>query len=241
MWRVLLCRLLGLLHRDGAAEGQSLSFGRPPAQSLQCCCCKLVCSTRSVFKHVVYLSSAACVLQDSVGEEGEAVDNLGAMGWRLGVPMCKISRDRHGPKGQWVRRRGCGKEILGEVVGERYCIVPSPASHTHTPFFLTSLRRCSCSLAPPCTRAMCLPSNGENVPRLGRCRDIPSSPPPSPCPRLPILQPHPQIPPPITTTTVATTTPTRATTEVKACHQATRELLRQTAHTAATPNNVLHT
>ena len=38
-------------------------------------------------------------------EEGEAVANLGAMGWRLGVPMCKVSRDRHGPKGQWVREK----------------------------------------------------------------------------------------------------------------------------------------
>eukprot|EP00752_Nemacystus_decipiens_P004560 g4162.t1 len=42
-------------------------------------------------------------IEESIGEEGEAVASLGAMGWRLGVPMCKVSRDRYGPKGQWVR------------------------------------------------------------------------------------------------------------------------------------------
>lgn len=52
-------------------------------------------------------------MQDSFGEDGEAVVNMGAMGWRLGVPMCKVMRDRHGPKGQWVREiseRGRGEE-----------------------------------------------------------------------------------------------------------------------------------
>ncbi|CAM9095482.1 unnamed protein product [Pylaiella littoralis] len=43
-------------------------------------------------------------IEEAMGqEEGEAVANLGAMGWRLGVPMCKVMRDRFGPKGQWVR------------------------------------------------------------------------------------------------------------------------------------------
>lgn len=41
--------------------------------------------------------------QESIGE-GVVLD-LGAMGWRLGVPMCKVMRDRWGPKGQWVRSR----------------------------------------------------------------------------------------------------------------------------------------
>lgn len=38
--------------------------------------------------------------QESIGDE--AVTDIGAMGWRLGVPMCKIMKDRWGPKGQWV-------------------------------------------------------------------------------------------------------------------------------------------
>lgn len=29
--------------------------------------------------------------------------DLGSMGWRLGLPMCKVKSDRHGSKGQWVR------------------------------------------------------------------------------------------------------------------------------------------
>lgn len=40
--------------------------------------------------------------QEAIGEE--AVVDMGSMGWRLGVPMCKIMEDRHGPKGQWVRK-----------------------------------------------------------------------------------------------------------------------------------------
>lgn len=27
---------------------------------------------------------------------------MGGMGWRLGVPMCKVATDRWGTKGQWV-------------------------------------------------------------------------------------------------------------------------------------------
>lgn len=38
---------------------------------------------------------------------------LGAMGWRLGLPMCKVMRDRHGPKGQWVRWTGYIFQHLG--------------------------------------------------------------------------------------------------------------------------------
>lgn len=35
-------------------------------------------------------------------EEGSV--EMGEMGWRLGVPMCKVRRDRFGLKGQWVSR-----------------------------------------------------------------------------------------------------------------------------------------
>ena len=62
-------------------------------------------STTCCFSVPIQFKLVCCVFQESIGniEEGEAVANLGAMGWRLGVPMCKVSRDRHGPKGQWVR------------------------------------------------------------------------------------------------------------------------------------------
>lgn len=51
-------------------------------------------------------------LQEAIGEE--AVVDMGSMGWRLGVPMCKIMEDRHGPKGQWVRKGN--KEVWGKII-----------------------------------------------------------------------------------------------------------------------------
>lgn len=69
--------------------------------------------------------------------------DLGAMGWRLGLPMCKVKSDRHGSKGQWVRA-GAGEGLcIGYLVLDswtgRACLLPvvcktwmAAMPHTHT-------------------------------------------------------------------------------------------------------------
>lgn len=119
----------------------------------------------------------SCVFQESVGEEGEAMENLGAMGWRLGVPMCKVSRDRHGPKGQWVSySSNCMLSVS---------LASSLSSLRHVPrIMLLFLEPVTC---PPSKHFQPKPHAYSKILRssstvLGLCRDAPSTPQPSPCP-----------------------------------------------------------